>query len=338
MTFQKHWLLSMLLIVLLTLSAFSQSQELLGHWGFNNDGTDYSGNEHDAVLQGNADYSEEALGGSHSLLLNGTSAYAAVGAIELGDQFTICAWTFLEPGVSNIQTIIGNAMGGSTVDGFKLFINNWETNNKRIIIETADGSTRLDATSGENVYEEGFWNHVAVTIDKIEGVAGIYYNGEDVTENAPIISGMQVSDPITIGSMTGPDWFWAGMIDDVRIYQGLLSPEDIADVLSSPETSVAIKTDKILPENYHLVNHPNPFNASTTITFTLWQDENIRLDVFNMHGDIVRTLINQVYNAGAHSVRWDGADDSGFPVGSGLYYAKLTGNDHKAINKMLLVK
>ncbi len=271
-------------------------------------------------------------------MLNGTSAYASVGAIELGDQFTICAWTFLDPEVTNIQTIIGNAMGGSTVDGFKLFINNWETNNKRIIIETADGSARLDATSGENVYEDGFWNHVAIAIDKVNGVAELYYNAEVVTENAPIVTGFQTSDLITIGSMTGPDWFWSGMIDDVRIYQGLLSLDDIADVINSPETSIAVKAEHVAPKDYYLENHPNPFNPATTISFKVRQHENLRLDIFNIHGDRVRTLFNRAHSPGSYSLRWNGTDEAGRPLSSGLYYAKLTGKQHSAITTMMLVK
>jgi hypothetical protein len=326
----------LMLLFLLPLSVLSQ--ELLGQWGFNNDGTDYSGNGHDATLRGGAAYSDDAIGGSHSLLLNGSTAYASVGAIELGDQFTVCAWTFLEPGVTNIQTIFGNAMGGSTVDGFKLFINNWETSNKRIIIETADGTTRSDATSAENVFEEGLWNHVAASIDKVNGVAEIYYNGEVVTENAPIVSGLQTSDPITIGSMTGPDWFWNGMIDDVRIYQGILTIDDIDEIMNDPETRVGNRQAPLMPNTYRLGNYPNPFNPATTITFDVALGEHISLDIINVHGDRIRMLTNQHYTTGHYSIRWDALDDAGHPVSNGVYIARLNGERQTETIKMLLIK
>ncbi|MBN1482500.1 hypothetical protein EH223_10685 [candidate division KSB1 bacterium] len=81
-----------------------------------------------------------------------------------------------------------------------MFVNSWETNNKRIIIETSDGTARLDATSPENTFEEGFWNFVAVTIDRINGDAHIYYNGEEVTESGAVVPGFQAIQSVTIGS------------------------------------------------------------------------------------------------------------------------------------------
>ena len=310
---------------------------LLASWSFNNNTNDASGNGFDATLRGNAGYSEDAAKGSHSLLLNGEPDYVRVGAFDFGDEFTICAWAFLEIEQTNIQTIIGNAMGGSAIDGFKLFINNWETNNKRIIIETSDGTTRLDAVSPENTFEEGFWNHVAVTIDRPNGVAQIYYNGEEVTESGAIVPDMQVTQSVTIGSMSGPDWYWTGMIDDVRIYQGLLTVDEIDNVMNSPETSVREKPAKIV-DNFDLCNFPNPFNSGTTFAFDIKDHRFVELDIVNARGEHIRKLVHGTKAPGQYRIVWDGLDESGQPVSSGVYFSRITVGAFSQKRKILLVR
>lgn len=317
---------------------FSHAQPaLLASWPFNNNSDDASGNGFHATLRGRAGYSEDAAKGSHSLLLNGTSAYARVGAFDFADEFTICAWVLLEPDVTNIQTIIGNAMGGSTVDGFKLFVNSWETNNKRIIIETSDGSARLDATSPENTFEEGFWNFVAVTIDRINGEAHIYYNSEEVTESGAVVPGFQATQSVTIGSMSGPDWYWTGMIDDVRIYQRVLTAEEIDDVMNSPETGVNQKSTHAV-DSFNLFNTPNPFNPSTTIVCDLPNAGHVRLFIYDQLGHCIRTLLEEDKPAGRFQVNWDGRDERGMSVAGGVYFCRMQAGEYRSVVKMVLVR
>jgi hypothetical protein len=85
-------------------------------------------------------------------------------------------------------------------------------------------------------------------------------------------------------------------------------------------------------------NFPNPFNSSTTISFLLPKDTSCFLDVYNIRGQKVRSLINEPRFAGNHSVVWNGLDDSGKPVSSGLYFYRLTTPNSSQINKMLLLK
>lgn len=323
--------------LLLSSSLLRAQPQLIASWPFNNNSDDASGNEHHATLRGNAGYTQDAAKGSHSLMLNGAPDHVLVGPLDFGDEFTICAWSFLEPGVTNIQTVIGNAMGGSTVDGFKLFINNWETSNKRIIIETSDGVARLDAVSPENTFEEGFWNHVAVTMDRINGESHIYYNGEEVTESGAIVPNFQNTESVTIGSMSGPDWFWTGMIDDVRIYEGLLTIDDIIDVMDSPETGVHQRPDQNVT-TFHLRNYPNPFNPHTTISFHIGKRQAVALEIVDVGGKHIRRLLNQEKYRGNYKVHWDGLDDLGKSVPSGVYLCRLRTPNLVSVRKMLLVR
>lgn len=85
-------------------------------------------------------------------------------------------------------------------------------------------------------------------------------------------------------------------------------------------------------------NFPNPFNPSTTISFLLPKDASCTLEVYNIRGQKVKTLINETRFAGNHSVVWTGLDDNGKPVSSGLYFYRLTTPNSIQTKKMLLLK
>jgi len=86
-------------------------------------------------------------------------------------------------------------------------------------------------------------------------------------------------------------------------------------------------------------NYPNPFNPSTTIKYNLSETSNIRIEIYNIKGQFVKTWVNQTKEAGYHSIEWYGRDSSGNPVSSGLYLYKLI-IDNKSIDmkKCLLLK
>ncbi|OGG50092.1 MAG: hypothetical protein A3F84_02590 [Candidatus Handelsmanbacteria bacterium RIFCSPLOWO2_12_FULL_64_10] len=85
-------------------------------------------------------------------------------------------------------------------------------------------------------------------------------------------------------------------------------------------------------------NYPNPFNPSTTISYTLPEASTVRLTIYNILGQQVRTLINNRQAAGIHAVQWDGHDDAGRSVASGLYFYRLTAGEFTQTQKMLLLK
>ena len=85
-------------------------------------------------------------------------------------------------------------------------------------------------------------------------------------------------------------------------------------------------------------NYPNPFNPQTNISFTLPNDANVSIVIFNVKGQRVRTLKNEDMKSGQHSVVWNGTNDSGQSVGSGVYFYKLQAGEHSATKRMLLMK
>ncbi len=97
--------------------------------------------------------------------------------------------------------------------------------------------------------------------------------------------------------------------------------------------------DFSLPEKFELYqNYPNPFNASTTIGYDLKKDANVKIDIYNILGKKVITLVNEFESSGKKSITWNGTDKNGNPVGSGVYIYNLILDDASFTKKMVLVK
>ncbi|MEA2030065.1 MAG: FlgD immunoglobulin-like domain containing protein [candidate division Zixibacteria bacterium] len=85
-------------------------------------------------------------------------------------------------------------------------------------------------------------------------------------------------------------------------------------------------------------NHPNPFNPSTTIKFQLPSKSFVELSIYDVLGRKVKNIVHETVPAGAHSVIWDGCNESGEYVGSGIYFYRLSSGDFVESKKMLLLK
>ncbi len=83
---------------------------------------------------------------------------------------------------------------------------------------------------------------------------------------------------------------------------------------------------------------PNPFNPRTEISFLLAQPGPVRLEVFDIKGQLVRSLVDSHLDAGLHAEVWNGRDASGLEVGSGVYLYRLRTSDEVLEGKMLLVR
>lgn len=87
-----------------------------------------------------------------------------------------------------------------------------------------------------------------------------------------------------------------------------------------------------------LFNTPNPFNAQTKITYEMEDRGHVSLEVFDLRGRLIRTLVNRVQSTGRHMVVWDGRDARSSAVASGVYLFRLTTKTHNGLGKMILIK
>jgi len=85
-------------------------------------------------------------------------------------------------------------------------------------------------------------------------------------------------------------------------------------------------------------NYPNPFNPTTTISFKLKQSGMTDLHIYDVEGRLVRVLVSGYREAGNHSAIWDGRDEKGALVATGIYLCKLGVNGFEQTRKMLFAK
>ncbi|MDO8549631.1 MAG: FlgD immunoglobulin-like domain containing protein, partial [Ignavibacteria bacterium] len=85
-------------------------------------------------------------------------------------------------------------------------------------------------------------------------------------------------------------------------------------------------------------NYPNPFNPSTVISYQLPKSEVVSLEIYNALGQKVRTLVNQTQEAGYYNVEWDGKNNFGNPVSSGMYLYRIKAGNFVNVRKMILVR
>ena len=98
-------------------------------------------------------------------------------------------------------------------------------------------------------------------------------------------------------------------------------------------------SQSIIPHNYRLgQNYPNPFNPNTTISFTIPKDDEVNLIIYDLAGRIVNTLVNDKLSRGTHTVTWNGTNDIGNIVPSGVYFYQLQTGTFSETRKMMFLK
>ena len=123
------------------------------------------------------------------------------------------------------------------------------------------------------------------------------------------------------GTYSTPDW--------LAIY-GEIAPK-VAITLNNNINSSEIK-------DFSLTCFPNPFNPATKINFTLPEGDHLRLVIYDVLGRQVKELLNYFIPRGAYSILWDGTNNSGVKVNSGIYFYSLQTDTKKIIQKMILTK
>jgi hypothetical protein len=187
------------------------------------------------------------------------------------------------------------------------------------------------STSGGNVFDVPFSAN-----DNLSGVSYVelWYrlNGSSWLKS----SGKFTTNPI---AFTAP--FGAGTYDfEIVAVDSAGNEEDRLGMAESSTLVTSIERRGETPTEFTLYqNYPNPFNPSTTIEFALPQPEKVRLLIYDVRGNLVRTLLDGVEKSmGYHQQAWDSRNDRGESVGSGAYFYRLEAGSYSKTTKMLLVK
>jgi hypothetical protein len=145
---------------------------------------------------------------------------------------------------------------------------------------------------------------------------------------------------VTITAQT-PQGIYPG--DSVTVFYGISIGDSLAEVYAGLDTLIlrysgnytGIKQNNYLaPASYKLLqNYPNPFNPSTKISFSIANQEHVSLKIYNILGEVVSTLVNEVRGPGNYSVRFDAHG-----LSSGIYFYELNAGNFRSIKKMMILK
>jgi hypothetical protein len=111
-----------------------------------------------------------------------------------------------------------------------------------------------------------------------------------------------------------------------------------ADTLNTELTGLEDNLAQIIKSIQLEQNYPNPFNPSTAITFELPKAQEVELKIFNSLGQEVASLVSGRQRQGTHMVFWNGLNQQGQPVASGIYFYRLKTDNFTQTRKMLLVR
>ena len=166
----------------------------------------------------------------------------------------------------------------------------------------------------------------------------------DVTAHGKMNAVASFSAPLaSLGGGSGVVYasgFLAPTTTDSAFTLILATPSGYTVELPSAETALAVSENGIInPSKFSLnQNYPNPFNPSTQIDYNLPEDAMVNINVYDLMGRSVRTLVSSNQIAGYRSVRWDGTNDVGEPVSAGMYVYVVQAGDYSQTKKMVLLK
>ena len=155
----------------------------------------------------------------------------------------------------------------------------------------------------------------------VEGETWTVYNRDN--------SGLPYDDVRALAiDAQGNIWIGSG-VDGLAVYR------EGAAVITDVEQELSTK----LPSAFSLSqNYPNPFNAGTLIRYALPAPADVTIRVYNLSGQLVRTLVHKRVEVGCHTIRWDGNDATGREAASGVYLYWVVANGNHLTKKMLLLR
>ncbi|MCF7813750.1 MAG: hypothetical protein K9N40_04660 [Candidatus Cloacimonetes bacterium] len=182
-------------------------------------------------------------------------------------------------------------------------------------------------TNWKEYSEENPWYYLVVAKSDEQDVT-IFNSGETAVYTAQLSVDMQ------------PDWNLEDL-HAVAIIQNWNNRE-ILQAAQTPYQTVAA-AEILTAAVSNLSNFPNPFNPTTTISYDLSQDTKVELNIYNSKGQLIKSLVDAEQSAGYHQVIWNGTDNYGNQVSSGIYFSRFSevapeGGRYTSVKKMVMLK
>lgn len=243
------------------------------------------------------------------------------------DQITIAAWINLAHATANQDAIQKYGIALCELrDGNGIVMN---------ILKVNDAWTSFAYTENSD-YLLNQWHHLAFTYDGTQVINYLDGQEDGVFEQTGDI-GIPTEGESNLSIGVNAPWnefFFNGMIDDVRLYDCALSASEIENLYYGIEN--VIEQDHITTRTgaFELCqNYPNPFNPTTTITYSLVATGKVEIQVFNRLGQKVKTLVNAIQPAGRYNVTFNANQ-----LPSGVYLYRIKAGNFSETKKMILIK
>jgi len=298
--------------------------------------------------------------GTYTVTLTATNAYGSDQEVKT-DYITVNAggaWTTIT--YDDFESGTGHyTIGGSDCYWYTGYYYAWEGDCAMDIQDNSGTASSFYHTNGYNVsgyteMEVEFY-FVAISMEYGEDFWVQYYNGSSWQTVASYAQGINFSNStwyVATVTISNSQYNFptnarlrfmcdaSGNADDV--YIDAITWRGMSGTASTREGARLSKLDRVaplIPENFALSqNYPNPFNPTTSIAFALPEATHVEIAVFNIVGQRIATIAQADYPAGEHSVVWNGRDDDGRTVSSGVYFYRIKAGDFVDSKKMVLMK
>ena len=320
--------------------------ELIAHYPFNDNARDASGNEYHGILSGPVPTWDRFGNEDGAILFSGTDHRIDLPHEVLNGRLDVTVAFWLKTSKSGAQTIVSGANQFNDNEYIVFFLNEGLI---RFYSHGRVGSNQVWCDVEIQPIADGTWHHFAVIRNASQGHADFFINGEEYlkrcrhlaydtlkVEAGGLILGQ---DQDAFGGGFDSSQVLKGALDDLRIYAGALSATEVQALMreSDPDDLGAAKEVTSVASGLD-PNVPNPFNASTQITYRLATPGPVRLEIYNVLGQSVHTLVDEFQATGFHQVHWDARDQWGVPVATGVYLSRLHYPGGVQTRRMLLLK
>ncbi len=301
---------------------------------FNNNANDISGNNNNGIINGASFVNDRHNNLKSALYFDGITDYVLIKndpSLNFNKAITIAFWFKMDDYPNKEVYLLSH---GSWNSRYKISIAN---NKLRWTIKTDKNINPILDLDSETTIEPDKLYFVVVTYDR--KYAELWLNGilDSFTEWQGNL--MQAVYDLTIGQMLpdNSDYNFKGVIDDLRIYDYVLLPEEIIK-LYDIVTGVRLINDSFQGENFSLTVYPNPFNSEININYFVNRAEEIKLEIYNIEGEKITTLINSHHIRGYYKSVWNAKTESGRKVASGIYILKASNGKNSSFIKLILLK
>lgn len=259
----------------------------------------------------------------------------------MGENTTISNCTFANnSGSPNFGTIMNS--GTNTVYRNNIFMNNnqpWDLSLTNEVLDIdnclfGDSDLVVSNLSGAELIlgDNNIYNQDPLFVGGDPALASYYHlRGGDIGEVSPAI------DAGSNSFAWLPDWFYLAELDlygNPRIHNNIID----LGCYEYPGYTPNLDDELELVTDLNASNYPNPFNPKTTIQFNNPQTGKVRVDIYNVRGQLVKNLLNDTLIQGLHKIVWNGTNNANKYSASGVYFYKIRSGNATATKKIILMK